>query len=60
MKLNINEVNFLLEAAKAVNIKAVDAPLVADCMSKLNKEFERLAKLEEKKQAAAPMLEAAK
>ncbi len=60
MKLDINEVHFLLEAAKTVSIKAADAPLVADCMPKLNKEFARLAKLEEKKQAAAPMLEAAK
>ena len=49
MKLQINEVYFLNEVVKAANIKAADAPTVADLMAKLEKEFIRLQKREEKK-----------
>lgn len=49
MKLEINEVYFLNEVVKTANIKAADAPTVADLMTKLEKEFVRLQKLEEKK-----------
>lgn len=38
------------EALKTVSIKATDAPSVAVLISKLDKEFARLQKLEEKKQ----------
>ena len=60
MKLEISEVYFIQQAVTQVNIKASDAPVVAALIGKLDKEFTRLQKLEDKKQAAAPMLEAAK
>lgn len=50
MKLEINEVYFIKNALESVNIKAVDAPVVAKTMEKLDKEFVRLQKLEDKKQ----------
>lgn len=50
MKLEINEVFFLKNALESVNIKATDAPVVAKTIEKLDKEFVRLQKLEEKKQ----------
>lgn len=50
MKLEINEVFFLKNALESVNIKASDAPTVAKTIEKLDKEFVRLQKLEEKKQ----------
>ena len=49
MKLEINEVYFISEVIKGASIKAADAPTVADLMAKLEKEFIRLQKLEEKK-----------
>jgi len=49
MKLEINEIYFLNEAVKAASIKAADAPTVAALMTKLEKEFTRLQKLEDKK-----------
>jgi len=49
MKLDVTEVYFLAEVVKAANIKAVDAPTVAALMAKLDKEFTRLQKLEDKK-----------
>ena len=49
MKLEINEVFFIKSALESVNIKASDAPVVAKTMEKLDKEFVRLQKLEEKK-----------
>ena len=59
MKLDINEVYFLKQAVGEVNIKASDAPNVARTIEKLDREFVRLQKLQEKK-AAASTLEAAK
>ena len=50
MKLEINEVFFIKNALESVSIKASDAPVVAKTMEKLDKEFVRLQKLEEKKQ----------
>jgi len=50
MKVDISEVFFMKEALKTVSIKATDAPSVAVLISKLDKEFARLQKLEEKKQ----------
>ena len=49
MKVDIAEVYFMKEALKTVSIKATDAPAVAALISKLDKEFDRLQKLEEKK-----------
>lgn len=48
MKLNITEIHFVKQSVEAVSIKASDAPLVSDLLSKLDKEFERLQKIEEK------------
>ena len=59
MKLDINEVYFLKQAVEQVNIKASDAPNVARTIEKLDREFVRLQKLQEKK-AAASTSEAAK
>jgi hypothetical protein len=49
MKLEIQEVFFLKEAMKSVNIKASDAPSVSQLISKLDTEFSRLQKLQETK-----------
>lgn len=57
MKLDITEVYFLSQVSKAANIKATDAATVANLLVKLDKEFSRLQKLEEKKQE--PKLEKA-
>lgn len=53
MKLEIDEVGFLREAVKSVTIKGSDAPNVASVMSKLDKEFDRLIKVEDKKTQAS-------
>lgn len=42
MTLEIQEVYLLQKALEAATIKAVDAPVVATTMSKLQKEYERL------------------
>ena len=52
MKLELTEVYLLKGALEASTIKASDAPLVAKTIEKLNKEFTRLQKLEEKKQTS--------
>jgi len=49
MKLSITEVYVLKQSLGSINIKASDAPAVAELLSKLDKEFVRLQKLEEKK-----------
>ena len=51
MKLDITEAYFLSEVTKQASIKASDAPLVAALMDKLDKEFVRLQKLQEKGEA---------
>jgi len=51
MKLEIKEVYFLKQAIEQVTIKASDAGVVAKTIDKLDREFSRLQKLEEKKQA---------
>lgn len=48
MKLDLTEVYFLSQVTKSANIKATDAHVVSGLMSKLDKEFTRLQKLEEK------------
>lgn len=50
MKLEISEVFFIKESMKSVNIKAADAPAVAKLIVKIDKEFDRLQKLEEAKE----------
>jgi len=57
MKLDITEVYFLTQVAQNASIKASDATVVSDLMKKLDKEFARLQKIEEKKQE--PKLEKA-
>jgi hypothetical protein len=49
MKLDLTEVYFLQQASENVSVKAKDAKVVADLMEKLKKEFDRLQKIEEKK-----------
>ena len=53
MKLDIQEIHILQQAIANITIKASDAPKVAIVIDKLEKEFERLQKLEEKKQATS-------
>ena len=50
MKLDITEVYFLNEVTKTASIKATDAKVIANLMEKLDKEFVRLQKIEEKKE----------
>ena len=57
MKLDITEVYFLTQVTQNASIKASDATVVSDLMKKLDKEFARLQKIEEKKQE--PKLEKA-
>ena len=52
MKLDINEVAFVKNALEGCTVKVSDAKAVSQIMDKLSKEFERLFKLEEKKQQA--------
>jgi hypothetical protein len=49
MKLDLTEVYFLQQASVNVSVKAKDARLVANLLEKLDKEFDRLQKIEEKK-----------
>ena len=60
MKLELSEVHFLRQAVDNVTIQGKDATGVAVIIDKLSKEFIRLQKAEDKKQAAAPMVQAAK
>tara|TARA_R100000030_G_scaffold94536_1_gene81438 strand:+ start:285 stop:467 length:183 start_codon:yes stop_codon:yes gene_type:complete len=60
MKLEIGEVFFIKQAVEQVTVKASDAPFVAKTIDKLEKEFMRLQKLEEKKQPSKGVMEAAK
>lgn len=55
MKLDIQEVYVLKQAIASISIKASDAPIVVGVMNKLDREFERLQKLEVKKQPAEAM-----
>jgi len=55
MKLDIQEIHILKQSIANITIKASDAPAVAIVIEKLDKEFNRLQKLEEKKQPAEAM-----
>ena len=46
MKLEISEVYLLKASLEAATIKAKDAPIVAKTMEKLDKEYQRLEKLQ--------------
>ena len=50
MKLDITEVYFIQQAVDATTIKASDAGMVYALQVKVGKEFDRLRKLEERKQ----------
>jgi len=50
MKLDITEVHFCKTAVESVSVKATDAKSVANLLDKLDKEFVRLQKIEEKKE----------
>lgn len=60
MKLEFQEVTFLKNAVRAVNISAGDAPVVAKVLDKIDKEYSRLEKLEQKKLPSNGVMEAAK
>jgi len=47
-KLELFEVQFILEAIKGTSIKAIHAPQVTELMNKLEEEQVRLSKLENK------------
>jgi len=49
MKLDITEVHFLSQVTQAASIKASDAHTVSGLLTKLDKEFSRLQKIQEKK-----------
>lgn len=51
MKVDIQEVFFIKEAMKTVSIKASDAPTISKLIEKLDREFVRLQKIEESKEA---------
>jgi|TARA_R110002050_G_scaffold201017_1_gene336137 hypothetical protein len=48
MKLEINEVYVAKTAIEAISIKGSDARAVADLLDKLDKEFDKLQKAQEK------------
>tara|TARA_Y100001972_G_scaffold94455_1_gene115952 strand:+ start:526 stop:678 length:153 start_codon:yes stop_codon:yes gene_type:complete len=50
MKFDIDEVAFVKQALDGCTIKISDAKRVSIIVSKIEKEFERLAKLQESKQ----------
>tara|TARA_Y100000034_G_C6664419_1_gene291421 strand:+ start:97 stop:279 length:183 start_codon:yes stop_codon:yes gene_type:complete len=50
MKVNLLEVTMITQAIGAITIKGSDAPVVAAILSKLEKEYNRLDKIEKKKQ----------
>lgn len=50
MKLDLTEIYFLQQAAENVTMKAKDAKVVSNLIDKLTKEFERLQKVEGKKE----------
>lgn len=52
MKLDIQEIYFIKQAVDATTIKATDAGMVHSLQVKVDKEFERLRKIEEKNQVA--------
>jgi hypothetical protein len=55
MKLELNELYIVKTSIENQTIKAADAMVVSDLLLKINKEFERLQKIEQKKQPAEAM-----
>jgi len=60
MKFEIQEVYFVKQAIEQVSVKASDAPFVTRVIEKLDKEFVRLQKIQEKEQPSKGVMEAAK
>jgi hypothetical protein len=60
MKLEIKEVFFLKQAVEQTTVKATDAAFVASIIDKVDREFVRLQKLQEKKQSSSGAMETAK
>lgn len=60
MKLTFDEIVFVKTAVAAVSIKASDAPLVAKVIEKMDRESDRLYKLQVKTQPSNGVMEAAK
>ena len=50
MKLDINEIHFVKSALEVATIKVSDANFASSLLNKLDKEFERLQKIELKKE----------
>jgi hypothetical protein len=55
MKLELNELYIVKTSIENQTIKAADALVVSNLLAKVGKEFERLQKLEAKKQPAEAM-----
>lgn len=55
MKLELNELYIVKTSIENQTIKAADALVVSNLLVKVSKEFERLQKLESKKQPAEAM-----
>jgi len=53
MKLELEEIFFLKNAAESVSVKGKDAGIVHGALNKLEKEFDRLQKLQSKREAAS-------
>ena len=48
MKFDLNEIHFVKSALEVATIKVSDAKFAGDILTKLDKEFQRLQKLEAK------------
>jgi hypothetical protein len=55
MKLELNELYIVKTSVENQTIKAADAKIVSALLEKVDKEFERLQKAEQKKQPAEAM-----
>tara|TARA_R100001510_G_C7545454_1_gene131261 strand:- start:226 stop:390 length:165 start_codon:yes stop_codon:yes gene_type:complete len=53
MKFDINEIHFVKSALEVTTIKVSDAKFAGDILTKLDKEFQRLQKLESKASGVA-------
>jgi len=60
MKLDITEIHFVKSSVENQTIKASDSRTVCGLLDKLDKEFVRLQKIQEKEQPSNGVMEAAK
>ena len=58
MKLTTQQIHFIKQAVESVSVKATDAKFVSNVIEKVDKEFGRLAALDEKKQKESPSVKA--